>query len=140
MAQSLEFGIGISSIIYAEINKNIPFFFKKKKNEIHTIVSIAKKKAGCYKRTKNKQIKGLKTSPNKAKKSFQMSQKSTSILENSPSQSLISTYHSLKYPQKTKKQRYNHGIQQYCIVAECLCKSDGKTENQNLTSISGINY
>lgn len=107
MAQSLKFGIGISSIIYVEINKYIPLslFFFSFKNEIHTILSIAKKKAGCYKGDKKKQINSLKTSPNKPNKSFQMAQKSTRILENSPSQSLTSTYHSLKYPHKRPRSK-----------------------------------
>lgn len=107
MAQSLKFGIGISSIIYVEINKYIPlslFLFLLRMR--YTLYSqLLKRKQAATKGDKKKQVNSLKTSPNKPSKSFQMAQKSTRILENSPSQSLTSTYHSLKYPHKRPRSK-----------------------------------
>jgi len=65
MAECLEFGIGISSIVFVEINKCISTLFFK--NKLHSILSISKTKAGCYKKknhTHNKQTKAFNNLPN----------------------------------------------------------------------------
>lgn len=87
MAECLEFGIGISSIVFVDINKYIsPLFLK---NEICTILSTAKNKVGCYKTNKQTQNKHL-----------QMAQTICQIpaARNSPPKSLIP----LKNPQRPR--------------------------------------
>lgn len=132
MAECLEFGIGISSIVFVEINKYIPPLFFK--NEIHSILSLktlsAKNKAGCYKKNHKtntqKLSDGTNNLPNSCSKEFTTQKPHPCLL---PSEK----------PSKTKKQRYDSGGQQYCSVAKCACNSEEETEDQILASTSSIN-
>lgn len=84
MAECLDFGIGISSVVFAEINKCIfpPFF----KNEIHSILLTAKNK------------------PTKQTNSFQMGQTTcwTPAARNLLLKSLIQASYPLKHPQRPR--------------------------------------
>lgn len=112
MAECLEFGIGISSIVFVEINKCIsPLFFYKKKNKYMPYCQLLKTKQAA--KTKN-QTKNTQTNQTKA---FRWHKQSIKLplqrIRHLKASSLLIT---LWKPTKAKQQRYDSGDQQYHSV------------------------
>lgn len=122
MAECLDFWIGISSIVFAEINKCIflPPFFKK----MNTLYIL-----DCYKQTHETNKQKLSDGTNNLLKSC-----CKEFTTENPHPFLPS-----ETPSETKRQRYDSGGQQNCSVAKYLCNSQKENQQQILALTSSLN-
>lgn len=132
MAECLEFGIGIFSIAFVEINVFLPSFFKMKYTPYSHLLKT--KQAATKKNNKNHPKK-----PTKQTKAFRWHNLPNSCCKEFAIQKPHPCLLPPEKPSNTKKQSYDSGGQRYCSVAKCLCNSEEETEDQILASTSSIN-
>lgn len=126
MAECLEFGIGISSIVFVEINKCIsPLFLKTKHKPFYQLLKTVEKL--------------LQKNPQQTKTtSFQMAQSTKFLVQGIHHPKASSLLTTLWKTLKDQAAEINSGGQQYCSVAKRLCNSEEEAEDQILVSTTSI--